>query len=210
VLFDFHCALILRRKVAWICLTILLALPYGAWATSYISIVAVDAGEEYSVRTAWIESEIPYIGTMGETSFTINVTESNPNDIDTCWIYMDASYTTGTSRTFTASDYRMVHGVVVIKYDNDTYEQKEFRIHPAWDPEATPSTGSTPPPVGPTSFPSDQTAAGYMSDVADGAPDGPTQLTEYCCCDSACSPAIATRNECAGTAPNCTGDLECP
>ncbi len=183
----------------WLSVTVLLvfAMSEMANATSYISICTLNA------RKVWNESGVIYIGASGDSELTIAAIESNPQDVDTCWIYIDGNYTTDSNlmRSFNPSAYRMYYGVVVIKYINDTYESKEFRICPAWSVNDDPSTSAQAPAS--YSVPSDQTAATLIGSVALSDPDGPSEIEYYNCCDEGmCSPMIATRKE-------CDSDLDC-
>ena len=86
-----------------------------ATAEEYIDICACDAGEEEAVRLLWHDSGAVWIGVWGDVEFTIIVTESNPNDVDTCWIYLNGTTTTAMSRDFTATDYRLLAATICRK-----------------------------------------------------------------------------------------------
>jgi hypothetical protein len=184
----------------------------GVAHATYIDIAASDAGATYAVRRVWDDGYgIRMIGVVGDTEITISVSESSPHGITTCWIYIDGTTTTGTTRNFTTSAYREHYGCVVIKYDNDSYEAREFHVKPAWPlngPE--PTTGATPPefPI----LPQDSTAANLISPIASADPAGPTgDPVQMCCCYEGGCFAMWSEGEpeCSGTCPNCTGDDEC-
>lgn len=187
-----------------------LSIPFSAYAASYISLTASDAGQDHAIRKVWPLGGTLHFGVVGDTEFTISINESSPWEIDTCWIYFDASYSVGTSKNVIVSNYREIYGIVVVKYNNLTYEAKEFHILPAWYDSENVTTGSSAPIPSSGSFPSDQTARGFMEAIASTAPDGPADIEEYCCCDEGgCFSMIATCGECSGSAPNCTGDTDC-
>ena len=182
-------------KTVLLAAAFLLCFVNAAFATTYISVSARDAGEEHSVRKVWDDSGITNIGVIGDTEFTIQVTESSPYEIETCWIYINGTTYTTTQLNFTVEDYREHYGCVVIKYDDDSYESLEFHVPPAWDLEASLTLGAQAPAA---TLPSDPTAAQLISAVAANDPYGPLWEYEYyCICDgNLCSLMIATAHEC--------------
>lgn len=174
-----------------------------ALASTYIDVSAASV-DEGALRKVWEEDGKRQIGCMGDSEFLISVSESSPYDIASCWIYVDGTTTSGTTRTLTATAYRILHGAVVIKYSNDTYECAEFRVLPAWelnDPNL-PDAGS----IAPTIFelPADITAATLIAGVASGEQDGPTTRTDHLGCrNESCESFVNLEKD------KCKTDLDC-
>lgn len=197
----------MTRLFAVILTVVFILYSTAAMATTYIAITAEDVGQDTAVRKVWHEDEVTFIGVYGDYEFEINVSESSPNDIDTCWIYLDGTAYTGTELEFTVEDYRQHYGCVVIKYDNDTYEDAEFHILPAWPTDATVATGATAP--APSSLPTDQTAAQLIYAVAINDPDGPTEVKYVCACEGpGCVEVIGDVDECRKNG-TCSDDMKC-
>jgi hypothetical protein len=173
----------------------------AALATTYMDVSAADVGGETGVRKVSTEAYGRYIGVFGDVEFQIVVSSSYPEGIDTCWIYLNGTTTTGTTRNFTATGCRFHYGIAVIKYEDSTYESMEFRVNPAWA-----ANGPQTQAYAPTSWTlaPDATAAALMEPVAEADPDGDGPPVEHCVCmgHHNCDSSETSIHDCGPSDPN--------
>jgi len=154
-----------------------------AFAANFMDVSASDTGQEYAVRKVWTDGGLRWIGVMGDKEFTLTITESSPLSIDTCWIYIDGTTTTGTTRNCIVDDLRVHYACAVIKYVNGPYELLQFRVQPAWNSPSAVTAGAT----APTTYvlPVNGSAAAMILPVAEADPDGPVgDRPMYCTCEN--------------------------
>jgi len=182
-----------------------------ALAANFMDISASDTGQDHAVRHIWDEGGLRWIGVVGDKEFTVTITESSPLSVDTCWIYIDGTTTTGMTRDCVVDDLRIHYACAVIKYVNGPYELLEFRVNPAWTIPSSVSGGAT----APTSYalPEDEDAADLILPVAEADPDGSIDVHTYCCCHmemcSEMNSSIATCDERTIDCGNCYDDDDC-